>query len=51
VKDFIVNFCIDRAFQPKTLLFIKITPDHVEYAYMDGEKTISVKEPVHELFR
>jgi hypothetical protein len=46
MNDFIIHFCIDRAFQPKTLLYINLMPDYVEYAYMDGKKTISVKEPV-----
>jgi hypothetical protein len=49
MKDFIINFCMDRGFQPKDLALLTLTPIYVEYSYIDGEKTITVKEPLNEL--
>ena len=49
MKDFVINFCMDRGFQPKDLIALRITPISVSYSYLDGEKTIAVKEPLNEL--
>ena len=44
MKDFIINFCLDKGFQPINLISAYFTQDIIEYAYMDGEKIITVKE-------
>jgi hypothetical protein len=54
-KDFIVNFCLDRGFQPKQLLYINFTNDLIAYGYVEIEnvpkgatalKKIMIEEPV-----
>jgi hypothetical protein len=40
---------MDRGFQPKDLVILILTPVAVEYSYLDGKKTITVKEPLNEL--
>lgn len=45
-RDPIINFAMDRGIQPTAILYVNITPVGIEYAYIEDEKTISVKEPV-----
>jgi hypothetical protein len=49
MKDFLINFCMDRGFQPKDLMTLTITPVWIEYSYLNGDSTITIKEPLNEL--
>lgn len=45
-RDPVINFAMDRGIQPGNILYVNLTPDGVEYSYIEDGKTISVKEPV-----
>jgi hypothetical protein len=55
MKDFLVNFCLDRGFQPKQLLYVNFTNEIVAYGYVEIEnvpkgattlKKIMIEEPI-----
>jgi hypothetical protein len=55
MKDFIVNFCLDRGFQPMQLLYINFTKNSIAYGYVEIEnvpknatdlKKIMIEEPI-----
>jgi hypothetical protein len=46
-RDPLINFAMDRGIQPRAILYVKLTPVDIEYAYIEDDKTICVKkEPV-----
>jgi len=45
-RDPLINFAINRGIQPTQIIYVNLTPLTIEYAYIENNKTISVKESV-----
>lgn len=45
-RDPLINFAMDRGIQPTAILYLKLTPEIIEYSYLQDGKLSTVKEPV-----
>jgi hypothetical protein len=45
-RDPLINFAMDRGIQPTAILYVNLTPEFIEYSYVEDNKTFIVKESV-----